>query len=354
MLVQELDRAYEQDWDDFVWRNPGGTFYHSVKWKEVIERSFPYRPLYLMIRDESGRTVGVCPAFLVELARMKLLYSTPCSDYAGPLVAEDCTQEAALSLIEYLHAVAGKKSIAYSKIMLIDDRVASILRSPQTSVDVGTGVMEVDLKKTRSDLIWLERISKNTRKRIRSIEGKGFHAVQGQTRSDLQTFYHMYQTSMRHVGVSPVSREFLETMWSRLHPEHIRLWFLERENRVAATLYLQDERASYAYMSAVDREQNVHEAINFLRWTEIRTAEEEGRSCVSFGLTPSDPMHPQHAQKARIGGTFREQKIIWYPFSLMGRIVTQARPRILLTWKAVRGLLPLTLRSRIENRGTFT
>ena len=58
MFVRELENTRE--WEDFLKVTPGGTFYHSIKWKNVIERSFSHPTVYLVVKDENGRLVGIC------------------------------------------------------------------------------------------------------------------------------------------------------------------------------------------------------------------------------------------------------------------------------------------------------
>jgi hypothetical protein len=48
------------EWDDFVRQTPGGTFFHLIGWKDVLERTFSFRSHYLLAR-RAGRRVGVLP-----------------------------------------------------------------------------------------------------------------------------------------------------------------------------------------------------------------------------------------------------------------------------------------------------
>ena len=348
MLVEELNNSALQEWEDFLQSSSEGTFYHSLKWKQVIERSFPHSPFYLTIRDEDGTIVGICPAFLLRKLHMRICDSTPYSDYAGPVIAEHCIEKASLCLLSFLLRAARDRGIAYGKMVLVNERMVQCFQPQHASTDTAIGVMEVNVKNTSSDLIWSRRLSPNVRRKIRIIERKGFRAEEARTRSDLRQFYELYSSNMKRIGVSPYPYQFVQNMWDLLYPENLRIWFLESNRRLAGSLFLKDKRASYDFLTGLDREQGLHEAINYLRWTEIRKAEEDGCTYVSFGATPSDPVNPYHVQKTRIGGSFRQQKTVWHPLSSTGRLLIRARPGAVTTWKAVRGLFPSYLRSFLE------
>jgi len=64
MFVEELKDKTE--WKTFLQSSPEATFFHSLKWKEVIQKSFPHSALYLTIRDVNGMIVGVCPGFILK------------------------------------------------------------------------------------------------------------------------------------------------------------------------------------------------------------------------------------------------------------------------------------------------
>jgi hypothetical protein len=51
MIVEPL--SDEKEWEEFVANSSKGTFFHTLKWKEVFEKLFSYESLYLVIRDSN-------------------------------------------------------------------------------------------------------------------------------------------------------------------------------------------------------------------------------------------------------------------------------------------------------------
>ena len=91
MLVKEM--SSENEWTAYLESTPAKTFYHSLKWKEVIEKSFRYTPLYMTARNANGLIVGVCPGFVSKSQHIGGYCSMPHSECGGPLVAEDYAKQ---------------------------------------------------------------------------------------------------------------------------------------------------------------------------------------------------------------------------------------------------------------------
>lgn len=43
----------KEGWEDLVASSPRGTFLHTLKWKRILEASFPLVPMYAVIRDSN-------------------------------------------------------------------------------------------------------------------------------------------------------------------------------------------------------------------------------------------------------------------------------------------------------------
>jgi len=350
MYVEKLKN--ESEWETFLQGSPEGTFYHSLKWKEVIKKSFAHSAIYLTIKDENGMIVGICPGFILNSMHTKIYYSTPYSDYGGPVIARHCIKQASLSLRGFLQSLCPNKDIAYTKFCIMDDKLGRFFKSPLGIVDTSKGIIEIDLKDTPSDVIWKKTFSKSRRRKIRLIERDGFQAQEARTKSDLRDFYDLYYKNMKYIGASPYPYKFIENMWDILYPENLRIWLLEQDRRIAGDLFFKDGQKSYAAYVGLDRKhvRLVHEAINYLIWKEIQKAEEEGRRYVSLGGTPSDPENPYYVQKMIFGGSFYQQETVWCPLSSTGRIILQTRAKTISAWKTIRDFLPTDFKRILEEK----
>jgi hypothetical protein len=349
MFVEELRNKAE--WEGFLQASSNGTFYHSLKWKEVIQRSFAHPPLYLAIRDLNGGLVGICPGFILGSGNMKIYHSTPYSDYGGPIIAEHCVERASSSLLGFLQSFCSSNGIAYAKICFTDGKSLRSFQSPLRYVDSSTGVMRIDLKATPSYCIWNKVFSARMRKKIRQMERVGFQAEEAKTKSDLRDFYALYNENMKYIGASPFTYEFMENIWNLLYPENFRIWVLGKDRRIGGIAVFKHGGWTYWVYVGIDRKRSGHySVIPYLVWQEIRKAEEEGYRYVSLGSTPSDPRDTHHLQKKDLGASFCQQKMVWYPFNYTGRILLLTRSKAVGSWKTIRAFLPLSLRRILENR----
>jgi len=351
MYVEEMKSARE--WEDFLKVIPNRTFYHSIKWKEVVQKTFNFNSLYLTIKENTGRIVGICPGFITSSMYTKIYDSIPHSDYGGPLMENHYAEGGSLLLRDFLQKFCPSRGIGYAKFLFLDEtRLSKFFRSQSGATERALGIMKIDLKTTPSGFLWNKVFSRNLKKKVRHVEQDGFQAQEAKTKSDLLEFYNLYVQNMKHIGASPDPFRFVENMWNTLHPDNLRIWLLRKDRAVGAELFLQDKDGSYAHYAAVDREQARARLspINYLRWVEIGKAEQEGRRFVSFGSTPSDPLNRYRLQKERIGGSFQQQERIWYSFTSTGFALVQARARIAPAWKAIRRFLPIGLKGFLERR----
>jgi predicted N-acyltransferase len=350
MIVEESKS--ENEWETFLQSSPGGTFYHSLKWKEVIEKSFPYTPLYLTIRDANGKIAGICPAFITKSMNMGVYCSMPHSECGGPIISAPYVQQASLSLQSFLRNVSSNKSIACAKFSFQDNTLTRYFESPLGYVDTSVGLMEIDLKTTPSEFIWNKLFSQNRRRKIRLVDREGYHAQEARTRSDLRDFYNLYCQNMELINAPPNPYIFFENMWNTLYPSNLRIQLVEKNRRIAAVLFIRYRERLYAVYAGLDRTVRVHGLLNYLWWKEITRAEEEGLRYVCLGSTPSDREHPYYVQKKSFGCSLMQQKTFWFPLNPVGCIILSTRAKAISTWKTLRSRLPekftRALRSRLE------
>jgi len=94
--VKSLSSSDRADWDEFVVRNAGGTFFHLSGWQRIISECLGHSTYYLFVEHDGG-IAGILP-----LARVKsvlfgdALISSPFLVYGGPLA--DCAESLELLL----------------------------------------------------------------------------------------------------------------------------------------------------------------------------------------------------------------------------------------------------------------
>ena len=348
MFVEELKN--DKEWMKFLQTHPEGTFYHSLKWREVIQKSFSYTDHYITIKDECGSIVGICPGFINNYIFMKFFSSLPNSDYGGPIIRRASFKRASVSLRNYLQKLCTDKDLAYTSLSFTDVNLARYFESSHSYNYEADGVMEIDLKATPSDFIWKNVFSRNRRYKIKRIERDGFQVLEAKSMSDLMDFYDLYYDNMKFIDASPVQFSFVENMWKILYPENLRIWLLVKKDPIGGILVFKYGQKVYWYLAGIDRRKSRNISVMpFLVWKEIKVAEAEGYSYVSLGSTPSDPRKNNYLKKSRMGGKFRLQRTIRDPITPRGRVFIKFLNN---SFPMVRNI-PVALRNRLQKLHRF-
>lgn len=348
MLVQKLKADCE--WEDFLKNSPESTFFHSLKWKEVIQKSFSYSAHYITIKDSCGSLVGVCPGFIRKYMYMKFFDSLPHSDYGGPIITRLSLEKASVSLIDYLHNLSSDKDLAYTRHCLTAYYLDQHFDSPSAFIDQDTGVMEIDLKAHSSGLIWKNVFSNHRRHCFRRIKKNGFQAREAESISDLKEFYTLYYRNMEFIGASPRQFNFVENMWRILYPANLRIWLLEKNDPIGGILVFKYNQSTYCYYAGIDRiKSGSIPVVAYLMWKEIEAAANEGYRYVSLGSTPSNPRSQYFTQKIGMGSKFRQQKMVLYPLSPSGMVFLSTFPIL----KTIKNTLPVAIQNILKNLVRF-
>lgn len=83
MEITDLKRKDEKAWDSYVHNSISSTFYHQIGWRNVVEKTYKHKPIYLIAKEE-GEIKGVLPLFLMRsMIFGKKLVSVPFAPYGG-------------------------------------------------------------------------------------------------------------------------------------------------------------------------------------------------------------------------------------------------------------------------------
>ena len=343
MIVEPL--INEEEWEDFVAKSPQATFFHTLKWKRVLEECLALETQYLTIRDLTGNLVGICPfVALKELWFFKALNSLPDSDFAGPLVEAEHGKEALSALKSYLRELSLAKSITYASIRCPAASCEG-LRENDSKVDTSLGTMNLYLTDEKTaDFIW-HRVFTNKggqRKFIRRCEREGFQNIEMQSKQDLARFYTLYHNGMIHIGVSPYPLSYFQSVYHLLYPENFNIMLTTdgRGKCLAAQAFFiyREKKDIYLMYLGIDRDaENRFHPSDYLHWGMIQWAQRNGFKHISLGTTPSNPSDVQYSTKSKFGATFNQDYTVYIPFN---RKLFLLREYIVLLGRRVKNLLP--------------
>ena len=353
MLVEKL--RDEEEWERFVADSSSGTFYHSLRWKKVLEDAFSLETEYLVVRDSSGELVGVCPfAITSKLKAFRILDSLPESDFGGPLVSEETSVEALQALNSFLPELCHQKGITYAKVRCPGESIMSNFRAKGMTVDTSTGSVNLYLEQTPSNFLWDEVFTQKSGQRtyIRRFEKDGFQNIEARDLGDLDTFYRLYRSNMTYIGGAPHPYSFFRLLWDDLYPEYFNIMLTVGNGRcIGGEGYFIYPPAKTAYQIYIGLDRNVetqYRTYFYLSWGLIKWCEARGLKVVSFGGTPSDTSSPNYLSKSRFGAAFNQDYVVCLPFD---RPRFLAREGALKLGRFIHRRLPPRLRSKMQKVG---
>ncbi|WP_454065108.1 FemAB family XrtA/PEP-CTERM system-associated protein [Candidatus Nitrospira salsa] len=258
-------------WDDFVALSPAGTFFHTSRWKAVIEKVFGYQSVYYLAEHE-GAIKGVLPLFLVKKPlRGQVLISVPFGVYGGicadsPEViaclrarGESLARELSVDFLELRHVNAGG----------IDLPIKELYYSFSREIFDGEekNMMAIPRKQRRM-------VRQGINHQLESkIGGKEF----------LKEFYMIYTTSLRNLGTPAFPYRFFEVLLEELG-EQCKILTVWHQNQMAAavmTFCYKDQLLPY-YGGGLS--QFLRYAVyDFMYWELMRYGWEHGYKVFDFG-----------------------------------------------------------------------
>lgn len=277
-----IDRQeYDPRWDEFVLSQPEGTFFHLWRWREILQRSFGYKPFYLSAEEE-GQIHGVLPLFLVNsLIFGRSIVAVPLGVYGGVVARSE--QAVAILLHQAMEmARRGKarylefRGNPYSEMPLGNSMIGESLSFKQKNLYV-TFIGAIDPEEETN----LSRIPRKQRRMIRQGQKHGLNSVIDNRR--LREFYEVYAASVRNLGTPVYSFQYFENLVQGFGNQ-CKILLVEHQGRVVAgvmVFFYKDQVIPY-YGGAL--KEYLHLApSDFMYWELMRYGGANGYKIFDFG-----------------------------------------------------------------------
>jgi serine/alanine adding enzyme len=192
------------EWNNFI--AAGGCVFHLFEWREVIEETFGYKPLYFAAR-QNGQIVGVLPSFMHGKSKRKRIDSLPFSDYAGPLSTDEAVRT---ELVEELYRYSNVESV---------DVEFRLLEAPKTALSLYSHPIRSTFILTTSrpfDEVW-RSYDRKIRNSVRKSIKEGVAVKEADDPSSLMAYYNLHLKTNKRLGSFPYPFSFFNAIWSKMH-----------------------------------------------------------------------------------------------------------------------------------------
>lgn len=271
MNVLPLDASDEASWEAYVRSHPKATFYHDLRWRGVMERSFGHGTHYL-VAVEDGAIRGVLPIVHLKSTLFgSILCSMPFLNFGGILADKP---EAESALVEGARELVRKTRAEYLELRQLD-RTDAVLPARTHKVSM-TLALDPD-----PEVLWNGLKSKHRRVVRRSLE-QGLEVRFGRHEL-LDDFHALLSRGWRDLGTPIYRRSFFRNVLDAFGDD-VEIVLVSHRGRPVGTAFDGFFRDTVEGMwTFTNRESSRFEANTFLYWQLIRRACERGYSRYHLG-----------------------------------------------------------------------
>jgi len=279
MIVRYLKPEDENLVDAYAASHKDALIYHTTQWKRVIEKTYGYKPAYLLAL-ENDRVHGLLPLFIVRgLWGKKRLVSLPYSHMVQPI----CEDETVLAIIlSRAEEIAKKLNAEYIQLKCE-------LKEPGPKWEQASFCFDSRLGLGKDIDAIFKKFKSNTRRNIKKAQKSELSIHIGRRPKDFEAFYDLIVETRKRQGAPPYSKAFFLQLYEHLDPKQMQLYLASYKNRPIAGIIMlyHGLNAIYAYGASVsDRTLLQMRPNDLLFWNVIKDAWQNDYQCFDFGITP--------------------------------------------------------------------
>jgi len=322
LSIGELNDTNIDLWEEFNQKMEEGTFFHTNKWKKILE-SVGYTSHYFLIFDDE-EIVGICPFFETNIKGFKGIATLPLSDY-NHLIVKDNNEYVMDFIRRRLELKAKNNSWSFILLNSLDKNFENNFNKSYLKY-TPSGNMVLDLEKLNPDKIWNEVFTNKRKQRnhINKFENDGFKIKDLDSSNDMKIFFKYYLKNIRYIkGIECPYSHFMD-LYGAYFPKNMQITLLHKEDLIAGGLLsFLDESKKIMYLRylALNRDiPNRYTPPYFLFWDAIKRADKLGFKRICFGTTPSDEEHPAYKLKRNFGCEYENIYSVLIPLSKLFKL----------------------------------
>ncbi len=270
MEIYTLNKKDETAWDDYVLNHPDSTFYHQIGWKNVVEKSYGHKPIYLVAKEDNS-IKGILALFLMKSRIFgNKLVSVPFAPYGG-VIADN--QKIEKALIEQAKEITDKWNADYLELRQFDIKQTELVSNNNYYTSI------LNLERNPS-IIWNE-CRKSMRRYVRKAVENNLIVIRNS--KSIEGFYNLYSRNMHVLGTPPHNIAFFENIIKEF-PEHTDIVTVKNDNIAIASIFLLYFKKSVIYGWGGSLKEYSELNPNYiLFWETIKYHSENGFNSFDFG-----------------------------------------------------------------------
>jgi len=294
--ITELSDEDHKDWNNFLVHHKESTIFHTLEWKRVIEKTFSYQPIYLLLKDSKSELIGISPSFLARTLRGKIIVSQPFFEYGGPLV-NDGFDDAYQSILKFYKSQIDAKKAKYIELRCSPnvelnnfDKIGFIKQFK--AYDFYIDITGKDFEKD----IWFGLYTKKSRVRNSVNKAKDSGVKVKETR-DLNIYYSLYRKTVERLGSPPYPPAFFKNIEKYVGSSVRFTYAYLGETPIAAMMSFPYKKRDLMVGLVSDEYYQEYRANDLLYNEQIEYATRNGFDVVDFGRTRPNSYYERYKKK---------------------------------------------------------
>ena len=278
--ICELKKEDETAWDTYIHKSNSSTFYHQIGWKNVVEKTYRHKPVYLVAKD-NGEIKGVLPLFSMKSVIFgKKLVSVPFASYGGVRADNKTIENALIGEAKRITEDSGAEYLE-----LRDITAKQGLNLIERSLQV-TSILELE---SDSEVIW-NNMKRDKRRGIKKAKEANLEIIWGL--KGINDFYKIYARTMWYLGTPVHSIKFFRNIIQEF-PDNINIVTARYKNEAIASIFLLFfKESAISGWSGSLREYSGLYPNNLAYWEVLKYCCEKGYKFFDFGRSmPNSGIH---------------------------------------------------------------
>lgn len=269
VLTDQDQEAYRA----FLISQEDALFEHSLEVKQLVEKYFHFKPMYLIAEDQSGKMVGALPLFqansIIEGTRF---VSIPFFPFGGVLGTTEEVKRALLEQAKEISHPGRFLQVRQRDALQLETVSGLVLQTPITD-------FLLDLKGSEQEMF--SSLDKSVRYDIRKAQKNNLKVTIGTGKKELDDFYDVYLYTRKKRGV-PAWPYGLFADALRDCSAAVALTYLQEKPIAAAFLFFHKKEIEYAFAGTDYRYASLC-PYYILIWEIIRYGLAEGYNVLDLG-----------------------------------------------------------------------
>lgn len=304
LRFERLNEENAEDWEQFNNYSEEGSFFHSLKWKQIAEKSSDIRDHYsLLYRNEN--VIGIFPFVGDNFYRFGGLAPARDPQRLHAILKDSGDPFAMRHIIGELRRLGRNSRISFLHVSTLHQETLNTISDIPSFVLPDRGDMILDLSKNSPETIWdTFSAKKGQRKFIRRFEKKGFGITEAKSVDELKLFYGHYYNNIKFIGEEPQPFTRFTDLCDGMSDD-VRVTLLAKGSLIAGGMLMvtdKPRRKIHTLYLSLNRDlPNTYHPPYYLWWDAINWAWENHYEKIGFGVQAFDENSPRYRIKYDFG-----------------------------------------------------